>query len=541
MEERLPIVKVVTGEEMARIDRVALEEYGLPGAVLMENAGRAVAEAALALLARTPGHRRRIHILCGAGNNGGDGYVAARYLINAGARVRLYSVGAPRARSDARLHWDVLRRMGVEPMSVTPQDDGSLETVRLALGMGDLIIDALLGTGFKGALRAPFPELIEAVNGAGKPVLAVDIPSGVPAGTGQFEGGAIQATETVTFALPKVGLLFYPGAATVGRLTIADIGLPAPLLRGAQGFTWVTPELAGQFWPSRPRDAHKGTAGRVLVVSGSAGMTGATVLAARGALRAGCGLLTCAVPESEQPVVASHLVEALTHRLPGRDGKMGPGAADAVLQLAAGFDAVAAGPGLGRSPDVSALVIRLIEALPLPLVLDADGLNALADHPSFRDGPGIFRAHPWVLTPHPGEMGRLLGLPVAEVQRDRAKAARALVARTRATVVLKGPPSLIASPEGKIHLSSTGNPGLASGGTGDVLTGMIASLIAQGMRADRAAALGAFWHGAAGDLAARRRGPAGLLASDVAEALPAVRAAFSATGGGGSRHHAVPS
>ncbi|HEX6970727.1 MAG TPA: NAD(P)H-hydrate dehydratase [Limnochordia bacterium] len=517
-----PVPTIVSGEEMARLDREAQERYGLPGLVLMENAGRAVAQAALDRLARGGAERGRVVILCGPGNNGGDGYVAARYLLTAGVRVRVYGLRPPRAGSDAAVHYDILCRSGIEPTFLNADDPGDLEKLQLALGMSDLIVDALLGTGVRGPLRAPFADLIAAMNGAGPPILAVDVPSGVSADTGAIATAAVQAEETITFGLPKIGLLFYPGRAKVGRLRVVDIGFPLPLLARAEGACWITPAVAADWWPTRPGDAHKGSVGRLLIVAGSRGMTGAAVLAARAALRAGAGWVACAVPASQQPLLAAQLPEALTHPLPEHEGGLGPGAADAVLELARRCDVVAVGPGLGVSAEVQACVVHLLRSLRLPLVVDADALNALAAEEGFRSG-GARRAGPWVLTPHPGEMARLLGWSSAEVQSDRIGAVRALVAKTGAHVVLKGPPSLIGTPAGTIYVNSTGNPGMAAAGMGDVLTGIIAALIGQGLPPERAAALGVYWHGLAADGLAARRGPAGFFAGDVADALPAAR------------------
>ncbi|MDR7491927.1 MAG: NAD(P)H-hydrate dehydratase [Armatimonadota bacterium] len=509
-------MRVATAAEIREIDRRAEEEYGLPGPVLMEQAGRRAAE----VVRREVPAARRCVVLAGKGRNGGDGLVASRHLAAAGWRVEvLLAAREEELGPDIRQTLIRARAAGVEVMPVTSP---ALAGAEALLSTADVILDALFGTGFRGTLVGIAARLVEAANAAPAPIVALDIPSGVDADTGAVRGPAITARTTVTMGLPKVGLLLYPGAGRAGRVVVADIGYPRPLLEDPGLRTLVvTPTMVAAHLPARPPDAHKGTFGRVVVVAGSVGFTGAPSLCALGALRVGVGLVTLAVPEPIYPIVAAREVEAMPSPLPGNDGAVGEGAWERVRELAAGAEVIAAGPGLSRRPAVARLVRAMVTESPLPLVLDADALNVLAEDP---DALARGRAST-VVTPHPGEMSRLLGLPTARIQEDRLAVAREAARRLRSVVVLKGARTVVAGPDGEAYLVPTGNPGMATGGMGDVLTGVIAGLMAQGMAPLAAAWAGAYLHGLAGDLVAKRLGQAGLLTREVADALPLARRA----------------
>ncbi len=494
---------VATASEMRQIDRRAIEEMGIPGLILMENAGRAVAIEALEMnLAGS------VLVLAGRGNNGGDGFVAARHLASAGLGVEVWLAGSPDdVKGDARTNLDIYRRMGL-PLGIV----GEAGDLRGPIERSGLVIDALLGTGFSGEPRQPFSGIIDLVNGSGKPVLAVDLPSGVDADTGQFSL-AVNATVTVTLGLLKRGLLLYPGAERAGDIIVADISIPDQAVADQCLLVEViTEDLVRPAFHPRRVDAHKGDFGHVLVVAGSLGFSGAAALTALGALRSGAGLVTVAVPGCIQSSVAPVVKEAMTRGLPfDETGQVRADAADKVLDLAGKASVIAVGPGIGTGDGPRALVKELIVKSPVPLVVDADGLNNLV-------GVEIRRSDV-VLTPHPGEMSRLIGLSIGEVQADRLGCATALSLKTAATVLLKGAPTIVAS-KGRCYLNLTGNPGMASGGSGDVLTGIIAALVAQGVEPDKAACAGAYVHGCAGDEALKIKGQRGMVSGDLVDCLP---------------------
>lgn len=507
-------MKIATAAEMTAIDRAA-ERHGVAVAALMENAGRCIAEAAKIMVGPVRG--RRLALFCGTGNNGGDGFVAARALREEGAVPLVVLVGDPEAlRADARRAWDAARAAGIELAACG--DPGTLAAAAAAAREAELIVDALLGTGFVPPLRELTAAAIALVNSLGPPVLAVDIPSGLRADGGDADAAAVRATATVTFGYPKPGLVLHPGARLVGRLWVADIDFPPEtdaLVAGDVRLTTaadLAPLLA-----ARDPESHKGTFGAALLVCGSRGMAGAAALAARGALRAGVGLVTVALPASVAPVFLPGLPEAMLLPLAdGGFGAVGPDAAAAVVEQLPRTACLAVGPGISRSAASADFVRVLCAAAAGPLVLDADALHALSG-----TGARAFdgRSAPPVLTPHPGELARLLGTSAAAVQADRVAAARTCAARFGAVVVLKGARSVIAPPEGPAWVNPTGNPAMAAAGMGDVLTGVIAAHLARGMAPLSAALLGTFLHGLAGDLAAP--GPWGLLASEVADGIPA--------------------
>jgi len=506
-------VRLCGADEMRAIDEAAIRGLGITGLALMERAGAAVAAAAAAL---SP--RGRVVVLCGGGNNGGDGWVAARLLWKAGRDVRVHAL-VPRDRlaGDALAACEAAEQAGVPAAAL---EDASLVEAR----PGDVVVDALLGTGLarppEGVFAAAIAR-IEALRERGARVLAVDVPSGLSADTGRPLGPCVRADRTVTFAFWKRGLALAPGAELAGEVEVADIGIPAEAAaRVPVGAELLLEEEARALVPPRAPDAHKGSAGRVLVVAGSPGKTGAAHLALCGALRGGAGLVTLAAREEVLSLALAGRPEAMSVPLPGH-GPLGAADLPALAAAARGADALAIGPGIPRGPETAGLLRDLLEAVRLPAVLDADALNALAE----RRGVGGLPA-PAVVTPHPGEMARLCGLSIAEVQADRIGLAAAKARGWGCVVVLKGAGTVVADPAGPPAVIASGNPGMATGGTGDVLAGLIAALLAGGLDARAAARAGAYVHGAAGDRAARRQGQRGLVAGDLADALGEVWAAW---------------
>src|SRR3990170_8448826 len=505
---------------MAALDRRAAEEFGVPTLLLMEAAGRGVIEASRRLVGNP---RPRVVIVAGKGNNGGDGLVAARLMLAAGWRVAVILLARDAEMTgDAAVNLQASRRAGVEIINL---DSTAVSGLRGLLAGADLIVDALFGPGFRGPVVGLAAKSIEAINTSGKPVLAVDIPSGVNGDTGAVDGPAVRAAATVTMGLPKSGLVLTPGAEQAGRIWVADVGHPKRLIETSPvRAALITRATVNDVIPRRRLDAHKGDFGRVLVVAGSVGHSGAAVLATLGALRAGAGLVTLGVPAAIYPIVGPAVIEGMPHPLPDHDGVLAAEAADRILELAGSADVVVCGPGLTTLPGPSAVVWRLLAECPRPLVLDADALNIMAaTQTQLRE-----TKTPRVITPHPGEMARLLEARTEDIQRHRLQVGRVAADRFQAVVVLKGARTVVADPAGDVFLVPTGNPAMATGGMGDVLTGAIAALIGQGLMPLAAAYAGADLHGLAGDLVAAEHGPAGILARQVADALPRALAAVLA-------------
>ncbi len=519
-------MKIVTVNQMRAIEQQA-DRLGLPSKVLMENAGLAVARHTRTWLGSVLG--RPFLVLVGPGNNGGDGLVVARHLHDWGASV---TICTPTARSESDINCELCRRRGIRMVEGPDQVGEAFDTL---LAAAEVVVDAFFGTGssrpLDGAFRQALLKVRDRRAGTHSPkVVALDLPSGLNADTGATDQACLAADLTITLGCPKHGLFLFPGAGMVGELVVADIGIPAQL---ADHVTteMITPGMARDILPKRPPDANKGTFGRVLVCGGSMNYIGAMYLACEAALRAGAGLVTLATPASLQPILASKLTEVTYAPLPESD----PGvvAADAATTLGPFLREAAAlliGCGLGQSQAALALVESLVLGpgrLP-PVVLDADALNLMSRVPRW------WQRLPSnaILTPHPGEMSRLAGLPVADVQSRRLAVARDSAILWGKTVVLKGACTIVASPDGATAVSPTSNPGLASGGTGDVLAGVIAGLAAQGLGSREAAIAGVFIHSLAGEMARGRMGRAGMLASDLLPLLPVAIRDTQVTGPG---------
>ncbi len=511
-------MRLVTPSEMRDLDALAARKYKVTALTLMEQAGRAVADGVLAMLGGdSPGRARRVCIVCGPGNNGGDGLVAARLLGQDGLEVSAFMLGrAERLKGVAAASARRAARAGIRVVEVT--NAARLSALVRALAASELAVDAIFGTGFRGVPDTLPAAAIAAINARGGPVLAVDIPSGVNGETGAVAGVAVRADRTVTLGLAKVGLFFQPGRALAGEVAVADIGLPDRLL-DCHGFVHQTIERAdlAACLPRRAPDAHKGSCGTVLVLAGSLGYTGAAALASRAALRSGAGLVYLGVPESLHDVMAVKLTEEIVRPLPEtRTRTLSLQGMERIRALAARADALAIGPGLSVHPETAELVQQLVASCPVPAVVDADGLNALSLKP---ESIGQARV-PLVLTPHYGELSRLLQAEIPAIRANPAAAAREAARRFRQTVILKGGPTVIAEPAGRAWINTTGNPGMATAGAGDVLAGLVAGLLAQGVPAAQAAVLGVHLHGLAGDLAAEERTEYCLLAGDIIDHLP---------------------
>jgi NAD(P)H-hydrate epimerase len=509
-------MRILSAESMREVDRTAIEDLGIPSMVLMENAALGVVDA----IGEIYGDAESAAIFCGPGNNGGDGLAIARHLAVRGYEVRVFLMPSRGLRGDAEVQLGICRRQGLHIQDVASEGDllEALESARES----DLIVDALFGTGLARPLEGLYAELVEELNDLDVPVVSVDLPSGLNGSRPTPLGLHVEADLTVTFAAPKMAHVFPPASEAVGELVVADLGIPPELVdeveeAGGALYLLREEELVDLLPPREP-GTHKGDYGHALIVAGSPGKGGAAILAARAAVRAGAGLVTAAVPEPVLTVVDLGSIESMTLGLPCQgSGQIAAAAADRVLAAAAGKSVVALGPGLGQEPETAETIRRIVLETELPLVLDADGVNAFAG----RAGELRDRSAETVLTPHPGELGRLLGIPTSEVQGDRIGAVRRAAAETGAVVVLKGYRTLVATPEGEINVNPTGNPGMASGGTGDVLTGLIAGLVAQGLEVLDAALLGVYLHGLAGDLAVLESGEVGMNAGDLVDFLPA--------------------
>jgi hydroxyethylthiazole kinase-like uncharacterized protein yjeF len=516
-------------ETMRSIDRWAIEERGVPGLDLMERAGAGVARAVERLAGGAP-----VAVVCGKGNNGGDGLVAARLLREAGGRVTVVCVAPPdEFAGDARVNLERLTGPGPVRLNGASWEHGEAQQLSpdsSALADARAVVDALLGTGFEGEPRGAVAEAIDAINDRGARVVSVDVPSGVDASTGVVAGRALRATLTVTFHAGKPGLWIHPGKAYAGEVETIDIGIP----RGAPGeptIGLIEPTVL-DLLPRRGAGSTKFTSGHVLVVGGSRGLTGAPRMAAQASMRAGAGYVTACVPASLQAIIAGACTpELMTRGLADSDGSLDPDGVGEVLE-AGTRGALALGPGLGRQERAFVFARTLARDARIPMVLDADGLNAHAG----RLGELTERSAETVLTPHAGELGRLLALDSAAIESGRLRHVRAAAEESQAVVILKGDDTLVADPSGRVAVSPGGAPGLATAGTGDVLTGVIGATLAQGLDAFTAAAAGVWLHAEAGKQAALRVGaPEGVIATDVIAALPVARATSHGRSGGGAR------
>lgn len=537
-------MKVVTANEMQGIDGKTISKYGIPGHVLMDRAGAAVASKIKEILGK-----KKIIVIAGGGNNGGDGLVCARDLAGSGWNVKVLMLDKQNKLSpDCMLQMRVAKKKGVPVeyrAGVTKRDLH-----------GAVVVDAMLGTGLNKNIEGSMSEVIAVLNRSDSPVMSIDIPSGISSDTGRIMGAAVKADYTVTFGLPKRGHFLYPGAEHTGRLFIEDIGFPEDLLTSDElCVELIEKGYVSALIPDRPRYSHKGDYGHVLIVAGSRGKTGAALMAAKACMRAGAGLVTLGVPESLIGVFQSRVTEEMTLPLPDRgDGSLSSKAVDAILRfLSDSADILCIGPGIGVSDDTRTLLSEIIQSSRSPVIIDADGINSLSQAIGNRQGAiGVLKKArtPIILTPHTGEMARLLqgargkrqGVRgetlrtlyepldpshrpnselMTEIEHDRINAAISFSRYAGTYLVLKGAPTIVAEPGGKAFINPTGNPGMATAGTGDVLTGIIGSFLGQGLNPLNASIAGVYIHGLAGDIASQKKGEHSLIASDIIESLPA--------------------
>lgn len=503
-------MKVVTTDQMRQIDQTTIEERGIPGSVLMDRAGKAVTREILERFEPVSAA-----IVAGKGNNAGDGFVVARELHRHGVRTTLFLLTDPED-----LGGDALDAYRQVPETVEQVLQPIPQALREQLIQYDLIVDAIFGTGIKGPVRPPYDEYIQAINSCRMIVVSVDIPSGLSGDriTDPKDelGEHIRATLTVTIGLPKLGMILDPGVRFTGTVVVADIGFPSDLLNDRSVQTnLLTMADMRRILPHRPPGGHKGTFGRLLVVAGSEGMTGAAIMTAQAAMRSGVGLVNMAYPAPLGSIIEQHVIEAVKHPLGGDARWFTPEHVEGVLEAAENVQAVAIGPGFGRREATRMFLKEVLGSLDAPVVVDADGLRLIAEDPSMlADRPG-----PTVLTPHPGEAAALLGTTISEVQENRLEAFVQMCGRYGCVVALKGAQTVITGPDGQRYINPTGNTGLAKGGSGDVLTGLIGSLLAQGSTPLRAARLGVFLHGMTADQLVSRFGVRAMIPSDLIENL----------------------
>ncbi|HXY51966.1 MAG TPA: NAD(P)H-hydrate dehydratase [Terriglobales bacterium] len=505
-------MKIVTAAEMREIDRATSERFGVPSLTLMENAGTAVAEFVRSLYP----HAKQIALICGKGNNGGDGFVAARKLQHGGREVRVVLLAdAAELQGDAA---EMFARMGLSALAVKSHEDLHAAAAQNAFA-SDVLVDALLGTGFRPPVRGLYGEAIAEMNARPAPVVAVDIPSGADADVlGEQTGAVVRADAIVTFTAPRPAHVF--GQLTSGPTVIAPIGSPEAAIESKLGLKLITPHEIALLVAPRPVAANKGNFGHVLVIGGSLGKAGAAAMAGMSILRSGAGLATVATPKAVLATVAGFHPEVMTEALAETEaGTISMRALEygRIDELVKGKTVLAIGPGSSRNPETAEFVLTVVGRYRVPMVVDADGLNAFEGMAEKLTG----KDHPVVITPHPGEMARLTGLSIPQIQRDRIGVARKFAREHGLVVVLKGHRTLVASPDGEVWVNTTGNPGMATGGTGDILTGMVAGMMAQNPERILQAVLGAVYlHGLAGDVGREKMGEQSLVATDLVRALP---------------------
>lgn len=507
---------LVTSEEMREFDSIAINEFGIPGMVLMENAGRSTFEIIEALFEGDL-MGMNISIVAGPGNNGGDGYVIARYLVNRGAEVDTFLLN-PRnkIRGDAKTNLDILEKTGGRIWEIETGQE--LDEAEEVWAESDIIIDAILGTGLKQNVRSPYREAIERINALDAFVISVDIPSGLDSDTGQIQGASIEADLTVTYGFQKIGMAMYPGAGLCGQIEVVDISIPQVAIdQRAPRVEWYdAPDLSEYLFIRSDPTAHKGTFGKVLIVGGTVGKTGAAAMAAKAASRIGAGLVTVAVPESLNPILEMKLTEEMTEPVPDVSGHFAESASENILHLCGDKDCVAIGPGLSTKAGSMKILETLLGNYSGNLVIDADGLNCLSGNLSLlRETKAEV-----ILTPHPGEMAKLLDVSLSEVQRNRLEAGRKFSDEYQCWVVLKGASTITFSPSGNSFVNSTGNSWMSSGGQGDVLTGLLTGLIGQGLPLDEAVPLGVWLHGFVADSVIEKKGQRPVLATDIISEIP---------------------
>ncbi|MBB6218798.1 NAD(P)H-hydrate epimerase [Anaerosolibacter carboniphilus] len=508
-------MKVVDGIQMKMLDQTAMEEYKIPGIILMEQAGMAVTEEIMKEIQRQ--ENKRVMIICGLGNNGGDGFVAARHLFQRGIPVKVRIIGdIARLNGDAKSNYDILKKLKTDIKTMLDFQD--IQKLSDELAHSGIVVDAICGTGLNRGADGLWKELIRVINQCGKYILSIDIPSGVSASTGNILDTAVRANKTVVLQLPKVGNINFPGADYSDEMIVKDIGIPKEAIeRNNLNISLITETMIRNILPRRKNDTHKGNYGKAYIVAGSMGMTGAAMLTCEAVFRSGAGLLKVAIPQSLNSIMETRLIEAITVPLPElKKGVVGISDIEKIIKTMKESDVIAVGPGSGQTRELEEVLRNIFEEATIPIVLDADALNSLAHR---LDMLKLLKSTA-VLTPHIGEMARLINIPIEEIQRNKIQIAMEFAQKWKVILILKGARTVIASPEGKVFINTTGNPGMATAGSGDVLTGIVTGFLAQGIQPLEAALAAVYMHGAAGDRAAVRIGEYGLMAGDIVVELP---------------------
>jgi NAD(P)H-hydrate epimerase len=503
------MAKACFAAQMRNVDKMASEKGGIPSIILMENAAIACVNELSKDFELT---KKSVAIFCGKGNNGGDGFAIARHLHNMGADVSVYLVCGNKFSGDAQINFDIITRMNIKIEIITDTDN-----LKYIIKSNDIIIDAVYGTGIHGTVRGISYDVIEEINDNAEYVLSVDIPSGINADSGEICGVCVKANKTVTFATYKIGMLMFPAADFVGDVTVADISIPQYIIDEENLQINVTDDnFVRENFPKRTNNSQKGDYGKVLVIAGSRGMTGAAYLSAQTAVTAGSGLVFLGTPKSLNDILEAKTTEAMTIPLEDEDGHISIDAINTILKKADKADAILIGPGLGRSDDISEILEKLLEYSKIPIVVDADGINAASGNM----GMLAKSSCSLIFTPHAVEMSRLTGLDKDYIEENRLIVSKEFAEEYGAVVILKGHHTVVTAPDGTQYINTTGNSGLATGGSGDVLAGLIVSLIARGVDEAKAAAMAVYIHGKAGDIAAARLGTDSVTASVVMNAIP---------------------
>lgn len=504
-------MKLVKPDEMKKIDKWAIEEVGIPGVVLMENAGRGTVDKMEEEYG--PLEYKKIIIVCGKGNNGGDGFVISRCLKKRKADISVFLIGKIKdVKGDARINLEIILNMGIDVCEIF--NNKILTTFKESLDAADIIVDAIFGTGFKGRIKGIAVDIIELINDRKISNVSIDVPSGINSMDGSIEGSCVRANLTCTMCLPKRGLYLYPGRDYCGKLCVIDIGTPQYILDEID-VELIDRVLARSILPERPQYGHKGTFGKILILAGSPGFTGAAELSSISALRSGAGLVYLGIPESLNYILEEKVTEVVTIPLPETNSQTLASSAVGVLdKYIENIDVFALGPGIGIHKETRELIIKIIESSEKPIIIDADGLNNLKRSDLKKKHPTL------ILTPHPGELSRLTGKNVGYINMNRIDIAIELAKEWNVILVLKGAPTVVASPEGRCFVNTTGSSALATAGSGDVLTGIIAGFCAQGVDIFLSSVLGVFIHGLSGDLAAERKTEYSVIAGDVMDKIP---------------------
>ena len=508
-------MKIVTVEEMREIDKIAIKELGIPGAVLMENAGQSVVSSMENYFDLNS--TNKITVVCGKGNNGGDGFVAARYLTNLQKNVDVFIIGDDKTiKGDAGNNLKILKNLGVKPRIIKTQND--IRFLSQSLTTSDIVVDAIFGTGFKGKIEGIGANVVSRINESENGIVAVDTPSGTDSNTGKVSGIAIKADITVTMGLPKSGQFLYPAKNYVGELYIADIGFPEQAIdRVSPGGTLIDEKIVQRFIPWRVQNMHKGGFGRILIIAGSTGMTGAAALSATSALRAGAGLVYLAIPEGLNPILEEKCTETITIPVHQTDeGSISIKAYDRIMKKISEVDAVAIGPGMSQNAETQKLIRKVIENAAVPLLIDADGINALQGNTEIIKK----RRKATILTPHPGEMARLINSSARTVDENRLEVANRFTSEWGVILVLKGVPTIISKDDGTYWLNNCANSGLATGGSGDVLSGLIIGFLGQKTTPLAAAVSGVYIHSLAGEILRENIGEHSMIAGDILNTIP---------------------